>query len=334
MAVQAITVENEGYADLTQEYQQTPFWTEDDSSAPRLLGRLAAESALDLVTEDKEPWAEPNPNAEFDFKEPVAGIFAAGDPKLEFELTEPCAGKAATEDSNPVFDFKEADVALPAHHDFNPECEYGEPDEANPDFNLENINTVPRDDSNPEFEFTHPSPQKSGMILYPWEIELLGSSNAMGSGLSQTSTEADEHLDFTHLKPPSPPGQATLQFCVELKRRHSRPLGIETRALLSEVTGALRVEAVKSGGLVAELNAAVERSRCGHQILTGDFILEVNGISGSSDLLYKAISQTGSLQLLVMRLTSDRKKRRSRSCRSSRRSSSMSSLKEQTASEV
>jgi len=199
-------------------------------------------------------------------------------------------------------------------------------EESNPEFNLDTVaGSAPRDDSNPEFEFRHPAAEKPAMILYPWEIELLGSAIVTGDCLSQTAGQVDEALDFMHLRPSSPPGQATLQFCVELRRQDLRPVGLETRALISEVTGALRVESVKSGGLVAEWNAVVERSRCGHQIRTGDFILEVNGKSGSSELLYEAISQPGSLHLLVMRLTSRRKKR------SSRRSSSKSSRNEEAA---
>mmetsp|Transcript_1495 Transcript_1495/g.3546 ORF Transcript_1495/g.3546 Transcript_1495/m.3546 type:complete len:368 (-) Transcript_1495:554-1657(-) len=327
-AVHAATVDDGSYVSCNAEKHGTLFWTDDDSDSCR---RSAIEAALNIPCDDKEPCTEPDPNPEFDFQMPSVSIVIGDDPKLGLELNKPWEGSEANADPNPEMELIGSIGDVPWHKAFHPELEHKEQlEEPNPECDFENVaGTGPRGISNPEFEFRRPSPTKSGMILYPWEVDLLDSTTATGLGASQmTTTEVDESLDFTYLKPASPPGQACIQFYVDLERDDARPVGLETRALLSHVTGALRVEVVKGGGLVAEWNEVVERSRYGRPIQAGDFILEVNGKGGSSNILYDAISHPGSLHLLVMRLNTRPRKRSSRSSRSSRRNSSKSSRKE------
>mmetsp|Transcript_37569 Transcript_37569/g.99166 ORF Transcript_37569/g.99166 Transcript_37569/m.99166 type:complete len:369 (-) Transcript_37569:13-1119(-) len=151
-------------------------------------------------------------------------------------------------------------------------------------------------------------------MLYPWEVEM---SKALG-GCSE-ATAGDGGADMKAQAFSTRRGTAS-SFFVELQRQGACPIGIETRALLSQVTGALKVESVRSTGLIADWNKSMQLQG-GHQVRAGDFIIEVNGISGSSQLLYNAFSQPGPLTLLVMRTRPGRRRHPRRSSSSTRASS-------------
>jgi len=124
--------------------------------------------------------------------------------------------------------------------------------------------------------------------------------------------EGEISRNFSDLGPLATDVGRAKMFLVQLERRDELSrLGLDTRPLVSDVTGALRVERIRVGGLVDEWNRANSRSASEanktarkHRIRKGDLIVEVNGLRGSSDGMYKVITSDTSLKLLVMRLPS------------------------------
>mmetsp|Transcript_100922 Transcript_100922/g.271101 ORF Transcript_100922/g.271101 Transcript_100922/m.271101 type:complete len:379 (-) Transcript_100922:316-1452(-) len=162
--------------------------------------------------------------------------------------------------------------------------------------------------------------ENAATMLYPWEQEAMEAlASARGEGAHQLlsptirrSASGDGTTGDTALCQPT----RAKTFYVDIDRRIEGSdalarLGLDTRPLVSVVTGALIVERIQKGGLVDEWNrscssqittraAAAAKGR--HRIRKGDLIVEVNGIRGSSEGLYKEIAQEPSLRLVVMRL--------------------------------
>lgn len=111
----------------------------------------------------------------------------------------------------------------------------------------------------------------------------------------------------------SPEGMGTaiatprpIRFRIKVdKGEGEKKLGLDTVALLTardgvlqREKGALKVQLVKPDGLVSAWNAAHKR----RQVREGDFIVEVNGVRGTSQELYSAIRQGTTLDLQLLRL--------------------------------
>mmetsp|Transcript_100689 Transcript_100689/g.290984 ORF Transcript_100689/g.290984 Transcript_100689/m.290984 type:complete len:397 (+) Transcript_100689:51-1241(+) len=155
--------------------------------------------------------------------------------------------------------------------------------------------------------------QEPQMILYPWEKEEAMWQARRDEGCSRSSSPRFVGAEQSILRwrdQADDPAKAKM-FQVELARSDGKKLGLDTRPLVSTVTGALSVERVRSGGLVAEYNQAVHDAAAQggarrRRIRRGDFIIEVNGVSGSSDGMYKVIASEQHLRLLVMRMPGSR----------------------------
>mmetsp|Transcript_64700 Transcript_64700/g.182409 ORF Transcript_64700/g.182409 Transcript_64700/m.182409 type:complete len:419 (-) Transcript_64700:140-1396(-) len=172
--------------------------------------------------------------------------------------------------------------------------------------------------------------EQQPVILYPWEIEaMIAQATVAVSSISRPSSPSrvlersggagDRGRELLRkvrpsgggpLEPqrrpsPSPESERAKMFTVNIERRDElRKLGLDTRPLVSDVTGALSVERIRAGGLVDEWNCGGDTTvgRHRHRIRKGDMIVEVNGFRGNSDRMYKVISTESSLSLLVMRL--------------------------------
>lgn len=172
--------------------------------------------------------------------------------------------------------------------------------------------------------------EQQPVILYPWEIEaMIAQATVAISSISRPSSPSRvlersggagdrgrevlrevRPSDGGPLEPqrrpsPSPKSERAKMFIVNIERREElRKLGLDTRPLVSDVTGALSVERIMAGGLVDEWNCGGDTTvgRHRHRIRKGDMIVEVNGFRGNSDRMYKVISTESSLSLLVMRL--------------------------------
>jgi len=157
--------------------------------------------------------------------------------------------------------------------------------------------------------------ENAATMLYPWEQEAMEAlASARGAGAHQllSPTIRRSATGDTALCQPA----RAKTFYVDIDRRIEGSdalvrLGLDTRPLVSVVTGALIVERIQKGGLVDEWNrscssqittraAAAAKGR--HRIRKRDLIVEVNGIRGSSESLYKEIVQEPWLRLVVMRL--------------------------------
>jgi len=184
-------------------------------------------------------------------------------------------------------------------------------------------------------------------FLYPWEVDAM--MTQAGASTSCPSSPRLSRMGSGATCDPlqQPSRRDAKMFYVEIDRRGASDgelgrLGLDTRPLLSDVTAALSVERVQPGGLVDAWNqacasaarqatsapSAAEGERR-HRIRRGDFIVEVNGIRGSSEGMYKVIAQEPSLRLLMMRLPGlhrTSRSGRSRRNRSERRQSAGGSI--------
>lgn len=145
------------------------------------------------------------------------------------------------------------------------------------------------------------------LILYPWEVdEAVAQAVQMDSGneaVGDIGEASSSALERKQLR--------TKMFHVDIERREAVTpgplgvlcsLGLDTRPLVSDVTGALAVERVRPGGLIDEWNRARRKDGQRCRVRRGDFIVEVNGVRGSSAGLYKVIQQEPTLRLVIMRL--------------------------------
>eukprot|EP00425_Heterocapsa_triquetra_P026900 CAMPEP_0195102264 /NCGR_PEP_ID=MMETSP0448-20130528/66813_1 /TAXON_ID=66468 /ORGANISM="Heterocapsa triquestra, Strain CCMP 448" /LENGTH=245 /DNA_ID=CAMNT_0040137721 /DNA_START=63 /DNA_END=800 /DNA_ORIENTATION=+ len=96
-----------------------------------------------------------------------------------------------------------------------------------------------------------------------------------------------------------------VKFRIHVEKSEGKKLGLDTVALLSATEGvlrrekgALRVQMVKPDGLVAAWNSEHKR----RQVKEGDFIVEVNGVRGTSEELYSVIGRDAILDIQLLRL--------------------------------
>jgi len=156
-------------------------------------------------------------------------------------------------------------------------------------------------------------------MLYPWEVEMMRHAAAASTKpaaeefvdvddhKAQSSWPADDcnhsnagHVPLGKFAGLSP--RPAMMFEVDLQRTDFRPIGLDTRPLVSDRAGALRVESVKAEGLAAEWNERIRGK--GNRIRPGDLVVGVNGVNGmaaSSEELLDQITRPGPLHLLVMR---------------------------------
>jgi len=122
-------------------------------------------------------------------------------------------------------------------------------------------------------------------------------------GVDQSGVVAvDEHKETAEEAAPDGPSRFRIRID---KGDGQKKLGLDTLALvkatgglLKNERGALRVQAVKPEGLVSEWNSLHQK----RQIKSGDFILEVNGVRGTAEELYKVIAQDIILEIQLLRL--------------------------------
>jgi len=355
VAIQTVTVEDSGYnlpdgAGL-RSMRAAHFKTSSRFNTPRLLGRTAFLQEADPGSdcEFKEPCAEPEPAALL-----AANCGCSLAEPLRWRRWSKCKEKGIEVEEvrprrSPVLETLPTEVPAQVQLRPSPKRHEHKSEELRDAATMTNSREIKglADSVGKEGRTEHPSPRKglaercanveseiphgtSGgieenpMILYPWEVEMSMLGVLDGAAAATKLVESPLATFDTGLKAQ----RGSFSFFVELQRQGACPIGMETRALLSKVTGALRVDSVRSTGLIAEWNQN-SKLNGGHQVRAGDYILEVNGASGNSTILYDAFSQPGPLTLLVMRLQSGRRSRRSsKRASSSTRASSDEELTE------
>mmetsp|Transcript_54593 Transcript_54593/g.158582 ORF Transcript_54593/g.158582 Transcript_54593/m.158582 type:complete len:398 (+) Transcript_54593:64-1257(+) len=152
--------------------------------------------------------------------------------------------------------------------------------------------------------------EEQPMILYPWEADEALCQASPSNASSPRACDASAAWRIMQWKEQRDQGSRAQVFYVDLRRERGRKLGLDTRPLMSDVTGALSVERIRSSGLVAEWNRSVANAAASsrpsgeprkRRVRRGDLIIDVNGVSGNSKEMFKVITQEGKLRLLVMR---------------------------------
>lgn len=95
-------------------------------------------------------------------------------------------------------------------------------------------------------------------------------------------------------KSAGPPGKF-FTLPVSLRKRQGLPLGVD----IACYEDCLLVRQVRNEGLVTEWNKSNPRER---QVLAGDVIVNVNGVTGNGDLLFQQCANSQELSLLLRRL--------------------------------